>query len=75
MTPPDLIPTPVAAQMLGCSGKTVHRMVNAGTLKPVMRISVGPNGAYLFKRADVERLAKARAKAKAQAKSVTNTAA
>lgn len=59
--PPDFITTPVAAQMLGCSAKTVHRMVDAGTLKLVMRLSTGPNGAYLFNRADVKALAKKRA--------------
>jgi len=75
MTSPDLIPSPVVAQLLGCSTRTVHRLVYDGTLKPAMRISTGPNGAYLFKRGDVDRLAKARAKAKAQGKTVTDTAA
>jgi excisionase family DNA binding protein len=58
--PLDLITTPVAADMLGCSARTVQRMVDSGELTPVMRLSTGPNGAFLFKRRDVERLAKNR---------------
>jgi len=72
---PDLMTSPQAAQLLGCSARTVHRLILRGTLKPAMRLDTGPNGAFLFKRSDVERLAKAREAKAAQAKSVTNSTA
>lgn len=58
--PLDLITSPQAAALLKCSARTVHRLVDSGQLKPVMRLSAGPNGAFVFKRRDVERLAKAK---------------
>lgn len=56
---PDLsswMTSPQAATALGCSVRTVHRHIEAGTLR-AERIATGPNGAYLISRRDVERLA------------------
>lgn len=58
--PPDLVSTARAAALLNCSLKTVHRLVADGTLKPYLLGPGGPHGAFMFKRADVERLVKAR---------------
>jgi len=44
-----------AGLMLGKSSRTIQRMVDAGKLKPAQKLA-GPNGAYLFARADIERL-------------------
>lgn len=55
-----LLTTPEAAQILGRSTRTVHRMVIAGELVPVKRLSIGPNGALLFDLRDVQRIAKDR---------------
>ena len=52
----DLIGTAEAARLLGKSPRTVHRLVNSGDLKPALTAPGGYSGAYLFKRADVERL-------------------
>lgn len=60
MTTPDIVTSPEAGQILGCSAKTVVRLVRRGTLKPARRLDTGPNGAFLFFRADVEQLAKAK---------------
>lgn len=57
--PRALIGTPEAARILGKSLRTVHRMVAAGALAPVVTAPGGPHGAYLFDRAEIERLAKA----------------
>jgi len=56
----DLLTADEASRMLGCSARTVHRKAEAGEL-PVVRRLPGPNGAYLFDRAAVEELVKARA--------------
>lgn len=61
MTNTDLIGSTEAARLLGKSPRTVHRMVEAGTLVPAMTAPGGRAGVYLFKRADVEALAKAAA--------------
>ncbi|MGI8682032.1 MAG: helix-turn-helix domain-containing protein [Mycobacteriales bacterium] len=53
----ELITSPEAGAILCRSARTVHRLVEAGALVPVKQLS-GPNGAYLFRRADVENLAK-----------------
>lgn len=55
-TPPNLITTAEARQILYVSQPTLSRMVKAGTIKPAFRLP-GVNGAHLFNRADVERLA------------------
>lgn len=54
---PDLIGTAEAASILGKSHRTVHRMVDAGTLTPALVAPGGFKGVYLFNRRDVERLA------------------
>lgn len=55
--PLDLISSPEAARIIGRSSRTIHRLVDSGELIPVSRVSAGPNGAYVFHRADVERIA------------------
>jgi len=55
-----LLTAPEAARMLGRSPRTVHRMVTSGELVPVKRLSIGPNGAFLFDLRDVQRVAKDR---------------
>lgn len=55
-TKTDLIGSVEAARILGKSPRTVHRMVDAGELTPVMVAPGGFKGAYLFDRADVERV-------------------
>lgn len=54
----DLIGSVEAARILGKSPRTVHRLVEAGRLNPKMTAPGGANGAYLFARRDVERLAR-----------------
>ena len=59
MTPtqePELIGTAEAAQILGKSHRTIHRLVKSGDLKPAMTAPGGPSGVFLFRRADVEAL-------------------
>ncbi len=55
-----LLTTPEAAKLLRRSTRTVHRLVAAGELTPIKRLDVGPNGALIFDRRDVERIAKDR---------------
>ena len=52
----DLIPTRVAAEILGCSVSTVSRLVAAGKLQPAIRID-GLRGAMFFPRDAVHALA------------------
>lgn len=51
------IGTTEAAQILGKSPRTVHRLVETGVLVPVFVAPGGYAGAFLFARADVEALA------------------
>ena len=51
-----LITSAQAAAILKCSPRTVHRRVIAKELVPAVKLA-GPNGAFLFRREDVERLA------------------
>ena len=61
-TEEPLIGTAEAARILGgVSHRTVHRLVESGDLTPAMTAPGGRAGAFLFDRADVERLAKVRA--------------
>lgn len=53
-TPQDLIGSAEAATILGKSPRTVHRLVESGTLTPAMKAPGGFAGIYLFHRADVE---------------------
>jgi excisionase family DNA binding protein len=52
MTTDDLITSTQAGALLGKSGRTVQRMADAGSIPFAQRLP-GPNGAYLFRRADV----------------------
>ena len=63
MQPTDLIGTADAARILNCSHRTVHRMVEDGTLTPAHIASGGRAGIFLFRRTDIDKVAEARAKA------------
>lgn len=56
----DLLTSPQVALRLGKSIRTVHRLAESGALVPTQKLP-GPNGAFLFRRTDVERLAKTQA--------------
>lgn len=62
-SPSDLIGSVEAAKILGKSPRTVHRMVTAGTLTPVVTAPGGAVGVFLFRRNDVEQLARVAEKA------------
>ena len=64
-TSPNLVGTAEAAQILGKSHRTIHRLVKSGDLIPEIVAPGGFSGAFLFKRADVEALAAQREKASA----------
>jgi len=49
----ELLTSPQAGLLLGKSARTVQRMADAGDL-PIAQKLPGPNGAYLFRRGDVE---------------------
>ena len=53
----NLIGTAEAARILGKSNRTVHRLVNSGILTPALVAPGGFRGSFLFRRADVERVA------------------
>ena len=57
---PDLVTTAEAAQMLGVSVATVNRRADKGEI-PVAAKAPGKRGARLFRREDVQALAKERA--------------
>lgn len=50
-----LLTCPEVGALLGKSARTVQRMVDRGLLTPAQKLA-GPNGAYLFRREDVEAL-------------------
>lgn len=53
----DLIGSAEACSLLGdIDRSTLTRWVQLGRIEPAMRLP-GPNGAYLFRRADIEALA------------------
>jgi len=52
----ELLTSTQAGTLLVKSARTVQRMADAGSL-PVAQKLPGPNGAYLFRRKDIERLA------------------
>jgi len=52
MSDTDLLTTTQAGVILGKSGRTVARMIEAGTLAAVAKLP-GPNGAHLLRRSDV----------------------
>ena len=51
----ELLTSPQAGAILGKSARTVQRMADAGDL-PYAHKLPGPNGAYLFRRSEVEAL-------------------
>lgn len=51
----DLIGTAEVTRILGVDKATVLRRIEAGKLVPALKMP-GPNGAYLFRRADAEAL-------------------
>lgn len=57
-TETPLLTAPEVARILGKSVRTVHRLAAAGDL-PVAHKLPGPNGAFLFERATVERYRRA----------------
>lgn len=54
-TDPDLIGSAEVCRILNCHQATVGRWVEGGRLTPVHKFP-GKNGAYLFRRAEVEAL-------------------
>ena len=60
--PDELLTAAQSSVILGRSYQTVHRLMKSGDLTSVMKLP-GPNGAHLFRRRDVEKLAAKRAKA------------
>jgi hypothetical protein len=57
----DLVPTREALTILGMADpSSISRFVALGVLEPALRLP-GKNGAFLFHRADIERLAAERA--------------
>lgn len=62
MTAPDLMTAAQAAEVLGCSQRTVARMAEDGRLTPALKLP-GETGAYLFEPAEVERAKAAQDKA------------
>ena len=54
----ELVITSEACEILGnLDRSTISRWVQLGKLTPAKRIRMGKNGAFLFRRADVEALA------------------
>jgi predicted DNA-binding transcriptional regulator AlpA len=45
--PNGLLTSPQVARLLGCSNRTVHRLVASDQLIPAQKLD-GPNGAFLF---------------------------
>ena len=64
-SPDELLTASQSGQLLNRSYRTVLRLMEQGELPCAMKVP-GPNGAYLFRRGDVEKLAAERA-AKASA--------
>lgn len=50
-----LLTAPQVGRLIGKSGRTVVRMAEAGHL-PIAQKLPGPNGAYLFRPSDVDKL-------------------
>lgn len=57
----DLIGTVEAARLIGRSPRTIHRLVHSGVLAPAVVAPGGNSGVYLFKRSDIERIARGEA--------------
>lgn len=56
----SLITTTEAAAILGCSSRTVQRLIADGLLAPAQKLP-GPNGAYLLDSDDVTKYAQEKA--------------
>lgn len=54
MSLPQVLTAPKVADLLGCSSRTVHRLVHDGKLAYFDKLA-GPNGAFLFYGSEVER--------------------
>lgn len=54
--PPDLLSTVEVCEIVGFDRSTLSRWIKDGTAVPAMRLP-GKTGAYLFTRAETERLA------------------
>ena len=53
MPQPDPLTSTEVGALLGCSGRTIQRRADAGEI-PIERKLPGPNGAYLFRRSDID---------------------
>lgn len=62
--PNGLLTSPQVAHLLGCSTRTVHRLVDGNELIPAQKLP-GPNGAFLFDPTAVEMYRRRRQKAAA----------
>lgn len=56
MNPPDLLSTTQVCEVVGFDRSTLSRWIKDGTAVPALRLP-GKTGAYLFTRAETERLA------------------
>lgn len=52
----ELIITADVCEILGVDRSTISRWVLVGKIKPVRKIRMGRNGAFLFRRSEVEAL-------------------
>ena len=66
----ELLTAAQAAVRMGVTSTTVRRMIDSGELVPAQKLP-GPNGAYLFRRPDVETVAQKRDRAKALARAAS----
>jgi predicted DNA-binding transcriptional regulator AlpA len=51
----ELLTSPQVGAILGKSGRTISRLAADGTIPHAIKLP-GPNGAYLFRRGDIEAL-------------------
>lgn len=63
----DLLSSPQAADLLGVSPRTIHRLVADGQLTPAVIATGGQHGGFKFHRVDVQRIAQQRQAASATA--------
>lgn len=61
-----LLTSPEVARLLGCSNRTVHRLVISEDLLPALKLP-GPNGAFLFDPNVVEMFRRQRTEKRQQA--------
>lgn len=54
----DLVGSEEASLIIGRSRRTLHKMVEDGVIAPALVAPGGPVGTFLFRRADVERVAR-----------------